>query len=696
MQDQRRSARHEILAGAGAGARAGMAFAAAEAITASWLTRTQVAGLFYVPQSLTSFALSIAVQALLGTLLGALLGPLAAPLARRTGLPPATRRASLATCGMLALVVAHAFERGTEGDLEVKYSLLLAAGLLALHAATWVIPRLARPLAGLTSTWFAAVVVALAPWLLSQPFADATWSVKRTVFAVALVLAAALATAVRRAAISERANGWGSATAAVVLALAGALLPQSTLERPSRAPHRSGGPNVVIVSLDTVRADHTSAYGYERDTTPFLREFAREATLYANSYAASDFTLPSHASLFTGQYARAHGAHPSESTATSEPLAREVVTLAERLRDGGWKTLGVVANQVFLGPLFGLQRGFEHYDARAGRPEFPKAGSWTLRSWLHDLLYERLEPARFDLVYRRGGEINATLFDLLEDHRRQADGVPLFVFVNYMDAHVPYAAPAPFGQRFAQGLAPMRKWDYYGARRRIYRGDEPIEARYREQLLAHYDSALTYVDDCLRQLIERLKSLDLYDDTLIVVTSDHGEAFGEHGTLEHGMSVYDEQIRVPLIVKAPGQREGRVVDALVSGVDVTPSVLSLLGLAPAADAAGRDLFAAEAPAERTIFAEHYPTSWHANNNPRRAVHQTAAIQGALKVIRYDDGRLEVYALSADPGERAAGDLADGAAPELARALEDWKALERPVGRDTRSAVEALKSLGYAE
>ena len=691
-----RAASIGVLAGVAVGARVAMLFAAVEAIAASWMTRLHVDGLLYSPQSTVSFAASILAHAFVGAIAGALLRGVAGPIARRTRVAAGAAMTSVATFAVVLVLLVDAATVPASNQIETKHVLILSLALEFAIVASWWRPKAWSWLSGVAAPWSGALLLGIAPWITHELIADSSWSIKRASvlgFAAALTAAATLA---KRWLGAPRASGPLATAAVVLLALAGGLLPQATIEHPRGAVVPRDAPTVVLISLDTVRSDHLSVYGYERDTTPRLREFAANSTLFTHSYSSADFTLASHASLFTGLYARTHGAHPSPELAVSEPLAREHVTLTERLADAGWRTVGIVANYVMLGPVFGIEQGFERYDARARRLAFPKAGSWTLRARLQRLLYEFLPPEGFDLVFRRAGEINREVFARLDQHRERSPGSPLMLFVNYMDAHVPYAPPPPFVEKFAAAPPPMRKSDYYTWRAKLYRGDTALSPEYRAELVTQYDSSIAYLDAQVGALLERLQELGLYEGALIIVTADHGEAFGEHSTLEHEMSVYGEQVRVPLIVKLPHQRAGRIVETAASGVDVTPTVLAQLGLPPAQGAQGRDLFDTELTDDRIVFAEHYPTAWHTRNNPRRAVHQTAAFWGALKQIRYDDGRLELYDLAADPREERPIDGSPADAPDLAQELRGWTARPRPQGRDRRKIVEALESLGYAE
>ena len=198
--------------------------------------------------------------------------------------------------------------------------------------------------------------------------------------------------------------------------------------------------------MDTVRADHVSALGYERDTTPNLKRLARDSAVYTNTASASDITLTSHASLFTGMYPSWHGSYcqPPEA-AYGREMTKQYPTLAEVLQADGYQTVGVAAN-LYLRSDFGLERGFDEFRIPRPVPLLPDETRYLLRRTLRRGLSFAVDTAQFDRLYSLGEDIDATLFSTLE--RRTKPGAPLFVFLNYMDAHFPYVPPAPYNASF--------------------------------------------------------------------------------------------------------------------------------------------------------------------------------------------------------------------------------------------------------
>jgi arylsulfatase A-like enzyme len=238
---------------------------------------------------------------------------------------------------------------------------------------------------------------------------------------------------------------WGVAGLLVVACACGAGFSAKMPALPKRDQAKTGQrPNVVLIVMDTVRADHTSVYGYDRDTTPFLRELAKEATLYTRAFAVSDFTLPTHASMFTGLYPRTHGAYYAPPNYPNGlPLSQRFTTMAEVLQANGYRAAGIVANAGYLSTSMGFSQGFELFDSRLPERVAAPSRSPYLRRRVHELLDRFVSTADFEPTTRRAQEINHEA----ETFLNQVDG-PFFLFLNYMDAHNPYAPPPPFDRQY--------------------------------------------------------------------------------------------------------------------------------------------------------------------------------------------------------------------------------------------------------
>jgi arylsulfatase A-like enzyme len=292
--------------------------------------------------------------------------------------------------------------------------------------------------------------------------------------------------------------------------------------------------NLVLVTVDTLRPDRMSAYGYERETSPRLDAFAREGARFELAYAPMSATLPSHATIFTGQYPISHGV-----VKNGVPLPAENEMLAEILRDFGYQTAAFVSSFV-LDRRFGLDQGFERYD-----DDFTGADPSMVES--------RWEGYEVEIFDRRAEHTTRDAAHWLETQRSDA---PFFLFVHYFDPHAPYAPPGEASLRFHEaGVGQRTAW------RNLY------------------DAEVAYLDTHLGTLLDALDRLGLAADTLVVITSDHGEGLWDHGAQMHGVQIYEEQVRVPLLVRWPGRiPPGRVIEAPVGLIDIAPTLLDLLGI----------------------------------------------------------------------------------------------------------------------
>jgi arylsulfatase A-like enzyme len=431
-----------------------------------------------------------------------------------------------------------------------------------------------------------------------------------------------------------------------------------------RAPPRSGAerpPNLLLVTIDTLRADRlASAEAGGAPHMPYLEALARKGVLFTRAYAPASWTAPSMASLVTGVYPARHGIERTlflnGTVLAQEVLPEDLPLLPELLQAAGFATYGIAAN-THLDAAWGFARGFDHYAC----PGFVEA----------DVVLARLD-AWIDEIRARE---------------------PWFVWLHFLDPHTPYTArdpwidarwPGPRGPfRDLEGIAPAGGY----ARRHIAPGSQRLA--YVEAL---YDSELSHVDAKLRGAIERLDSVD---DTLVVVTSDHGEEFLEHGGFGHGHTLFEETIRVPLVMRLPaGARAGEVRDAPVSLVDLMPTLLSAAGVEPPPDLAGTDLLAPRLPRARTLYA-----------SLARGSRAFAVLEGTWKLVeeRRPERRSHVYDLAADPGERGH----DGSQPARTAALRRALAAHERSARAGRlvpnprvpfapEQAEALRALGYAD
>lgn len=481
-----------------------------------------------------------------------------------------------------------------------------------------------------------------------------------------------------------------------------ATLPQNTsrqyVER-TAAPPRPGDhrPNVVLITWDTVRADHLSLYGYERDTTPFLEQLAGTVTVYRNAIATSNWTLPTHASIFTGRTARNHGAHLTSKYPGFLPMSQGCETMAEFLSQAGYRTAGIAANSGYLIPPFGFDRGFSHYAFPLYSPFLPIEGrAYLIRASMHALLASLFNRDHPDALFVSADVINERADRFLESVAGRSQ--PFFLFLNYMDAHAPYVPPPPFRDRYP-GRDPKFDWASFS---RLFdktkQFSRPPQARELRHLTSQYDGAIAYLDDRLKLLFETLEKSGLYDNSLIIVMSDHGEAFGERGLLFHTVSVYQHQVHVPLIVKFPHSAAGATVDTLVSDVDLLPTVLDVVGARIPPDIEGLSLRHIQSAGPRWIYSES-DELWKVRSGAEGSEPaEVAVLSGFLKQISRRGVVTELYDLSTDPFEardlhkerELPGEWAAALSHYLARRPSDK--LESPV--TDPEAIRRLRALGY--
>jgi arylsulfatase A-like enzyme len=469
--------------------------------------------------------------------------------------------------------------------------------------------------------------------------------------AAILLLAAAAMLAGRRWRHYSPALRFASCGAALVLLAVSAVLSLPVgrvVSAQSPAIHGAPGrPNLVLIVMDTVRADHLSLYGYARDTTPRLKELAADSVAYTNAFSASDITLTSHASIFTGMYPSWHGAYSQPPGAPyGRELSAQTPTLAELLRREGYETLGVAAN-LYLRADFGLERGFDAFRIPRPVPLLPGEDRTLLRYPLRRALSLVADTSQFDRLFTFGQDVNRELFAALD--RRARPNAPFFAFVNYMDAHFPYVPPAPYDRLFPGKRAEATQETLGREIAWIARGRGATSA-YREHCESQYDGGIAYMDAQIGQVVDRLKRHGVYEQTMIVVTSDHGEAFGEKHRTGHANSPYQNLLHTVLLVKYPGAARRGVETAPVSLIDIAPTALTALGVAAPAAMQGVAL-GNGAPAPRRIFAETFanPVA-HSPDCPDGCVTKVL-VEWPLKFVdNRTNGRSELFDLALDPGE----------------------------------------------
>lgn len=437
-------------------------------------------------------------------------------------------------------------------------------------------------------------------------------------------------------------------------------------------PPGASPPNLILITLDTVRADHLAPYGYARVTTPRLDAWVRRhCDVYLDARSTSSWTLPAHASMLTGLYPAQHGAvHPRGERAEVEDrfgphpaqrLRDDVPTLAEELAKRGYRTGAIVANKSYLAHEFGLDRGFQHYDDRPGA-----------RAWIDRIRSGLVQFAGFQRgIGRRSYRDAETITDLALAWLRDATpGEPFLLFLNYLDAHSPNIPHASVRQAFAG--------DGVGG----------------GLLALQYDRELLYLDQQLARLLARIDAAPWGADTAVIITSDHGESLGDHGFLRHDATLYDSVLKVPLYVKPAGRAGRGEIAQPASGIEVHRIAREQLGLGP--------------PVPPVPVGPLWLGTWYRSATLQRDVDVdrdlAAWLEGELKYIVSSRGDVEIYDVRADPGELE--DLA--ARPEWAGRVERarrianaWWAAHPPAG-DAEAPdldddqLEDLRALGYIE
>jgi arylsulfatase A-like enzyme len=589
-----------------------------------------------------------------------------------------------------------ASRRTNAGYIAAAIASVLAIGFSAgLVSAAW-----RKRFLFLASPFVLCLLLLSAPWLRYEFLKDE----HSTLFNAALELATIGAVILGARLVYRMRGGLASPLRQSVAALALLALlaiPGAMRARAPSAPVNTaaqGKPNIVLVTLDTVRADHLPVYGYARDTSPNLRAFAGEATFFSRFFATSDFTLPTHASIFTGLYPGWFG--PIYSAPPRQrplPLQPGHPTLAELLRKNGYWTVGSVANTLYLSPATGLNQGFEVWEWEQPVTLTSRIPGLYVQGRLRQWLTQWLGAAGLERPY-----FGASVMERRSEAVLQAAAArqrPVFLFLNLMDAHWPYVADPPFDHYFL-GNEP-RFNPSYDFSRRVNWGSAVLSKEQQQALISEYDGGIAAADAALGRLFGELRRLGLYDNTMIVITSDHGEGFLDHGIMDHGKGLaYQNYLHVPLLIKYPGQHAGNQSSASASQVDLMPTIVDIAGLSPVPGMQGRSLHGIPRGESEAVFAQADTSAWDSRNPMLRGTRR-AIISGNLKLITWSNGQSELYDLAADPGEiHNIYSTTDPRTSDLAKRLSDWvAAIPRPSPKPQkldRSVMERLRSLGYTQ
>ncbi len=441
---------------------------------------------------------------------------------------------------------------------------------------------------------------------------------------------------------------------------------------PVSCNRESTRPNILLITLDTTRTDHLTCYGYKEETSPNLDTLAEEGTLYKNCISMTSWTLPSHASLFTGLFPVTHGAHYNENAKLSlnnalddSPISKEFKanglsedahTLAEILDRAGYTT-GGVGGGPWLEPIFGLSQGFGFYNCDA-----------------------------LSVAGKRADEINDLAIPFIRKATEKEK--PFFLFLNYFDPHFPYNPP--------------RKYLYKFWNKRLH-GRPGHEV---EDALRKYDGEILFMDEHLGMVFNELKRRGVWDDTWVIVTADHGEQFAEKGYSGHGFSLFEQTLRIPLIMKTPkGWKPIGHPEELVQLVNIMPTILERLDIDPAgpmdARPMGRGTDFAVAELYKNVGNVKFSAQGHGARYDRNL---KALYQGEYKLIcstKENDEDAGLFHPETDPLEMHDLTLEHpDKAESLLETLARWKdSLSPPLDPRVIEEVDAeteelLKGLGY--
>lgn len=563
--------------------------------------------------------------------------------------------------------------RSIAGDpmaLALAFSAMtLAAAVVWGAAALFLRMRRRHAVGGAASCGVLAFCVALFAIAAPPSGADAGWPAARILFGVTMALAVGVAASAQRP-LWPRApmalHGLGVLIWAMAIAGPWIVQTQHRQPPPFDAASVAGPRHVYLIVVDTLRGD---AVSYDGARTPHLDALAVDSVVFRNAMSQAPWTIPAMTSMLTGQSPLVHWCIHRWSR-----VPRSIPTLAERMREAGYNTAVVGRNPV-LGEATGIHRGFDRY---AWHPRPGGGGAFG------NLLLSYRDPLRFSWSGELAEATTTHLIDEALAVTAAAHEAPLFLWLHIFDPHLPYSPPAPY---LGDAQPPSDRFGYavgFDDFEAIRAGIVAPNAEERAWIRALYDAEVRYVDAEIGRFISHLKNAGLYDDALIVVASDHGEEFWEHGAFEHGHSLFRELLHVPLLVKLPRQEFAQASDAMVSTTAIAPTILDLCGI----------------PFEpASLSAQSLRTQWSGterNETPHYATgllyfrDREAVIADGLKYIyTFDGGWKELYDLRADPEEWR------NIAPENPDAIDAaWRVIDAL--RKQADAIRAVNEIDDAE
>lgn len=529
----------------------------------------------------------------------------------------------------------------------------------------------------------------------------------------------------------------GSCSLIILALIIYSFLPSASgLKAPYSNTEAKGRPSVILITVDTLRADYVSGYGL--DITPRIKELSTDAVLFEKCFSPSPWTIPSHATLFTSLVPSSHGStwidQEESSEAIFRPLGEDIKTLAEVLKENGYITAAFIANGILFSTSSGMNQGFDDYfdnphpynEGLVLMPSFLgllhfRVNSNKLRRAIEriDSLFIKMANYIYDVNYRwfplnyenihlptqKGADnINHDVLKWIENN----DNTPFFLFINYFEPHEQYIPHEGFMSDIIRGYKGQINYKSFprGYSCRFMNDPSILSSSDIEYLKALYIGEVRFVDHHIGMLLNDLKKRGLYDDSLIILTSDHGESLGDHNLLNHGNFLYNELLHVPFLVKFPDNKYGgRRKTKLVGLIDVMPSLLKVIGIDSVKGMQGNDnmfdfSFSSDAD-DRFIAGEVYRTKRFINCDKKFDRDLHSLISSEWKIIEASNGTRELYNMVKDPGELLSVDSEN---PEvfqyLIDRLQEYFSDKRREGGDDileetkKDIMEKLKALGY--
>lgn len=447
-------------------------------------------------------------------------------------------------------------------------------------------------------------------------------------------------------------------------------------------------PPIVLIVWDSARLDHLSLYGYEKPTTPNLERFYQEgATLYRNHFAVSNYTLPTHVTIFTGVGPCQHGVISTPQNPYGFSFADRYVTLPLFLSQQGYRNMAFVANFSYVSGELDFSKGFSYYENRSKTAFLNARRGYFFREGVRRLAVKKF-GTKWLAIYKTAGELTDQSLGILD--RDRGGKIPIFLFYNFMDAHSPYVPPEPFKNRF--GDPALGEAVGYGEKigmdnRALSPEKHGLLQRY---MTSQYDGGLAYMDHHFGRLMDGLKKRGLYEKALIILISDHGEFLGEEGRYGHGVTLENIMIHVPLLVKYPGQKLPVAVDEIVSQIDIFPTVVDVLGLPTLKDFSGKSLRSLLPDPLRIVMAESNSPRENTGSSWRmREVSTEVALMcaGRKRVYAFEGSGLSPYSEMEEPFKRVLKEYI---------LIRQQKGTRKPALTEERrrKVIKMLKTIGY--